>query len=66
MTGRAYMGEVLIYTSLAGKRVVIGQTSECTKREFEKTFRVHASSCNPMKKSAMKMKGRNKEKMMCA
>ena len=33
-----------------------GQTSECIKREFEKTLGVHASSCNPMKSVRLKMK----------
>ena len=37
MTGRAYMGEVLIKVCLRNK--VIAQTNECTKREFEKNFR---------------------------
>ena len=38
------------------------EVHECTKREFEKTSGVHASSRKPMKKCAMKMKERNKEK----
>ena len=40
----------------------IRQTSECTKREFEKTSGVHASSRKPTKKCAMKMKERKKER----
>ena len=43
MIGRGYMEEVLIQ--------VIGEQSECIKREFEKnTARVHVSSCKPTKK----------------
>ena len=32
------------------------------KREFDKTSRVHASSQKPMKKCALKLNNRNKEK----
>ena len=52
MTGRAYMGEVLIKVWVKS----IAQTSECTKREFEKTSRVDTNSRKPTKKCAMKMK----------
>ena len=41
MIGREYI------TSLAKNESVIGQRSECTKREFEKTSRVHTSSHKP-------------------
>ena len=46
MTGRAYIGEVL-NTNLAEE---IRQTSECIKRELERTSGVHESSRKPMKK----------------
>ena len=52
MTSRAYMGEVLteIHQEMSGL-YIIGQTSECTKREFnKKTSKVHAGSCKPMNK----------------
>ena len=48
------MGEVLIQ--------VIRQTSECTKREFEKILLGFRSSRKPTKKCAMKMKETKKTK----
>ena len=60
MTSRAYIGEVLIQIWLKSMKN-IRQTSECIKREFEKTSGVHESSCKPTKKCVMKMKERKKE-----
>ena len=54
MIGRAYMGEVLIQVWLR-IQWVIGQTTECIKREFEKTSGVHASS---RKSTKMKVEGK--------
>ena len=45
MTDRAYIGEVLIQIWLKSIR----QTSECIKKEFEKTSGVHESSRKPPK-----------------
>ena len=50
------MGELLIQVWVRSQWV-IGQTSECTKREFDKKLpRVHAGYCKLMKKCVMKMK----------
>ena len=64
MTGRAYIGEVLItnlfYEEMS--ELLDKQVNICvrTKREFEKTSGVHISSRKPTKKCAMKMKERKK------
>ena len=50
MTGRAYMGEMLIQGWL--KSIYLTKR-ECTKREFEKTSEAHTSFHKPMKKCAM-------------
>ena len=58
------MGEVLtqVWLKSIAKWVSYLTRSECTKREFEKTSGVHASSPRkPTKKCAMKMKEINKE-----
>ena len=50
MTSRAYIGEVLIQIHEEMSELYIRQTSECIKREFEKTSGVHESSRKPTKK----------------
>ena len=63
MTGRAYVHRRSADTNLAEiheemSELIIRQTSECMKKEFEKTSGVHESSRKPTKKCAMKMKER--------
>ena len=57
MTGRAYMGEVLIQIHEEMSELLDKQMN--VQKEFEKTSRVHTSSRKPMKKCAMKMKEKN-------
>ena len=56
-TGRAYMGEVLI--QVWG---VIRQTSECTKREFEKYFQGSRELPQAHEKVCDENESRNKQK----
>ena len=62
LTGRAYIGEVLMAKI---HEEISRQTSECIKREFEKTSGVHTSSCKPTKKCVMKMEDRKKKNDCC-
>ena len=59
MTGRAYTWETN-FAETHEESELDKQVNVRTKREFEKTSVVHASSCKPTKKCAMKMKKRRK------
>ena len=58
MTGRAYLGKVLNQVWLKSIKLLDKQVNA----QKEKTSGVHASSCNPTKKCAMKMKETKKKK----
>ena len=61
MTGRAYIGEVLIQIWLKSVKK-FRQTSECTKREFEKIFRGSRKLPQAHEKCVMKMKEERKKR----
>ena len=65
MTGRAYMGEVLITIWLKSIKEIselLHKQTIAQKESLKKTSGVHSSSRKPTKKCTMKMKEKQKQK----